>query len=286
MYAKVFKIIWGLLVLNLSIGLEAKGQQPLDSLNKQGGVPIDTYERLIDTSFRHGNAGQYPLAEKYLKLAIAEKPHHALNVYLLNNLGGLQELQGKTAEALLSYSAALERRQDEQTTRYNRARLYASLGERRAAITDYSILVAQAPKNELYKYQRAMLYIWEGEYDLAEVDLSDIIRDNDSSLKARIGYALLETKRGRYTEAERLYEYLASKLPKSAEVFEGRARLYLLQGKRGFALRDVERAFELSGSRPSASLYRLRAEIAMAMDDKSAAEVAIRRAEELRSSNN
>ncbi|MDO4707028.1 MAG: hypothetical protein Q4A61_01225 [Porphyromonadaceae bacterium] len=280
MITKVFKIL-GLIIGAISpISLEAKSAYQTDSLTR-AAKPMDRYEQLIDTSFWHGNAGRYDLAEEYLRQAIAEKPRHRLNIYLLNNLGGLQELQGKQHEALLSYSAALEQDQDEQTTRLNRAKLYASMGQLKPAITDYSLLVTQAPDNELYKYQRAMLYIWEGEYDLAEVDLSDIIRNNDSSLKARIGYALLETKRGHYTEAERLYDYLISKLPRSAEVYEGRARLYLLQGKRGFALRDLERAMQLSVGQPSVSLYRLRQEIAIAMGDDKIAREAQSKLEEL-----
>lgn len=285
MYAKILKILGLAVGLNLCVSLRATAMWSADSLSYTAATS-DLYEQLIDTSFMHGNAGRYDLAEEYLRRAIAEKPEHRLNTYLLNNLGGLQELQGKQHEALLSYSAALERQPDEQTTRYNRARLYASIGKLLPAITDYSLLIAQAPKNELYKYQRAMLYIWEGEYDLADVDLSDIIRDNDSSLKARIGYALLESKRGRYTEAERLYNYLIEKLPKSAEVYEGRARLYLLQGKRGFALRDMERALELSQGKPEASLLRLREEIASAMGiDKPTGE-SKRRSKAPRGSNN
>lgn len=280
MITKVFKIL-GLVIGAISpISLGAKSAYQTDSLTR-AAEPMDRYEQLIDTSFWHGNAGRYDLAEEYLRQAIAEKPRHRLNTYLLNNLGGLQELQGKQHEALLSYSAALEQDQDEQTTRLNRAKLYASMGQLKPAITDYSLLITQAPDNELYKYQRAMLYIWGGEYDLAEVDLSDIIRNNDSSLKARIGYALLETKREHYTEAERLYDYLISKLPRSSEVYEGRARLYLLQGKRGFALRDLERAMQLSVGQPSASLYRLRQEIAMAMGDDKLAREAQGKIEEL-----
>lgn len=285
MRAKIFKILVLLTAFGLPSLAGAQSRRGEDSLTRLG-PPSDRYERLIDTSFRHGNAGEYALAEEYLRRAIAERPGHPLSAYLLNNLGGLQELQGKRAEALLSYSAALERRQDEQTTRYNRARLYAALGQRRAAITDYTLLIGQAPRNELYKYQRAMLYIWEGEYNLAEIDLTDILRDNDTSLKARIGYALLETQRGRYAEAERLYEYLVDKLPKSAEVYEGRARLYLLMGKRGFAQRDIERAIALAGTKPTPALYSLWAEIAAASGDKRAAEAARARAEELRGSNN
>ena len=67
--------------------------------------------------------------------------------------------------------------------------------------------------------------------------------------------------RGRYDEAERLYAFLTDKLPKNAEVLEGRARMYMAKGMRGFAQRDIRQAFELLGGRAPATLYRLRAEL-------------------------
>ena len=54
-----------------------------------------------------------------------------------------------------------------------------------------------------------------------EADLKTIIEENDGSLKARIGYALLETMRGRYRRGRALYAFLTDKLPKNAEVPRG-----------------------------------------------------------------
>lgn len=252
------------LVILTSLPLRA---QTTDSIS-----PSDQrYLALIDSSFLRGSQGDWAVAETYLRRAMQEKPNHPLNIYLLNNLGGLQQLQGKTEEAILSYSAALERVPDEQTIRFNRARLFFLVGQHQAAITDFSLLVAKSPDNELYRYQRAMAYLMTAQYDLADLDLSAIIQRNGESLKARIGYALLETMRGRYNEAERLYDYLVSKLAKSPEVYEGRARLYLARGMKGYAIRDVQRAFELAGASASATLYRLRAEIARSSGDEASA---------------
>lgn len=247
-----------LLFLGLYQGARAQFAQPADSLR---------YVALIDSSIMSGNLGQFERAEKFLGEAIQLAPKHPANVYLLNNLGGVQQIQGKTEAAILSFTAALERMPDEQTIRLNRARLFALLNKHQAAITDYSLLVAQHPKNELYLYQRAMSYMLTKQYDLAEVDLSQIIQNNGESLKARLGYALLETARGRYDEAERLFDYLVSKLARTPEVYEGRARLYLARKMKGYAMRDVQKAFELSKGKVAAPLYRLRADIAEAMGD-------------------
>lgn len=265
-------------LLSIILGLwavwqaEAQFRSAADSLR---------YLSLIDSSFVAGSQGKFAEAEAYLSDAIKVDPKLPSNVYLLNNLGGIQQLQGKTDAAILSFTAALERMPNEQTIRLNRARLFALVGKHKAAVTDYSLLIGQAPKNELYLYQRAMSYMLTGDYDLAESDLSRIINDNDKSMKARLGYALLETARGKYDEAERLFDYLVSKLAKSPEVYEGRARLYLARKMKGYAMRDVERAMELSKGRVSATLYRLRADIARSMGDEATAKADDERATSL-----
>ena len=205
---------------------------------------------------------------------------------LLNNLGGLQLLQGKDDAALLSFSSALSKDPHEATTRFNRAKLFVQRKEYKAALTDFALLLSDHPKNELYRYQRAMVYLLTKEYDLAEADLKTIIEENDGSLKARIGYALLETMRGRYDEAERLYAFLTDKLPKNAEVLEGRARMYMAKGMRGFAQRDIRQAFELLGGRAPATLYRLRAELNTTLGNTKEAAEDLRRAEELENPKN
>ncbi len=253
------------------------GVSPLKAQDMaQEPAPDSIYIALIDSSFTYAHSGQLDRAEQALRSAMARQPQSVLNVYLLNNLGGLQQMQGRTDEAILSYSAALERMPDEQSIRYNRARLFSLVGKLPAAITDYSLLVAKAPDNELFRYQRAMTYMLTGQYDLADLDLTTIIEHNGESLKARLGYALLETLRGRYDNAERLYDYLVSKLSRSAEVYEGRARLYLAKRMRGYAQRDLDRALGLSAGKPSPTLYRLRAELARLSGD----EVTARRDEE------
>ena len=101
-------------------------------------------------------------------------------------------------------------------------------------------------------------------------DLEEILRINDSSLKARLGIALVATMKGEYDKAERLYNYVIDKLPKNAAAYEGRARLFLNKGMKGYALRDINKAFECA-TPPAASLFVLRGEINAAIGDKKAA---------------
>jgi len=242
---------------------------------------ITRYEVLIDSSFMAGNLGDYPRAEDYLRLALRLAPKGQLQAMLLNNLGGLQLLQGKEDAALLSFGAALEQSPSDPTTRYNRAQLFVRKKNYKAALTDLSLLISAYPKNELYHYQRAMVYLLTKEYDLAENDLRAIIDGNGESLKARVGYALLETMRGNYNEAERLYAYLTDKLPRNAEVYEGRARMFLARGMRGFAQRDINLAFEYAKGRVPATLYRMRAELHESLGNEKEAEEDRKQAETL-----
>ena len=239
------------------------------------------YLALIDSSFVAGGRGDYALASRQLREALRLYPRTAMSPMLLNNLGGLQQLQGDTAAALLSYTAALEQDPQEATTRFNRAKLFVRMKRPKAALTDFALLIAQEPKNELYRYQRAMLYLLQQDYAAAELDLKGIIEQNASSLKARIGYALLETMRGNYSEAERLYAYLVDKLPRNAEVYEGRARMFLARGMRGFAQRDINLAFEYARGKAPATLYRLRAELHESLGNEKEAQEDRKQAEAL-----
>ncbi len=268
---KLLKIsLLSLTLLSLNGTLKAQGEEK----NQQ----TDRYLNLIDSSFVASSASDYALAETYLRKAINFNERHPLNTYLLNNLGGLQQIQGKLDEALMSYSAALTKNPDEQTIRFNRARLYALRGKHKAAITDFSILLSLAPNNELYHYQRAMSCLLAKDYGMAELDLMEILKLSPKSLKARIGLALLHTMKKDYDKAEQIYDYLVQQLPQSAEVYEGRARMYLARDMKGFAIRDMNKAFELSKISISPSLYRLRAEVNEQIGEKKKAEEDLERA--------
>lgn len=255
-----------ILVLMLALFL------PVDLVAQDEAKEVESkYLALIDSSYHYGEKSEYHEAARCLQQAMQSNPTHPLNVYLLNNLGGLQQLMGENDQALLSYSAALERSPDELTVRYNRAKLYERMGKLKAAITDFSLIIARMPRDEVYRYQRAMLYMLAKEYDLAELDLSAILDQSPESLKARIGYAMLETARERYDQAEQLYEHLVNRLPNSWEVYEGRARLYLARGMKGYAVRDINKAFDLAKPVPTSTLYRLRSAISYALGDDQAA---------------
>ncbi len=238
--------------------------QAQSKLNESDSV----YAHHISESFRLGEQGEYTQAIEMLNKAIQANPKHPMNGELLNNIAGLYQLLGQNDQALLTYYAAIKRSPQSQTIHHNHALLLVKLNKTKEAMTEYAILINMAPRNEVYRYQRAMLYLTQKEYDLARSDLDAILILNDKSLKTRMGYALLETLAGNYDKAERLYDYLIDKLPTNPEVYAGRARMFLAKHIYGFALRDINKAFELSKPQPTADLYILRGEINLALNDQ------------------
>lgn len=240
-----------------------------DSLSRE---TIEKLEKLVPLQDQLVGQGKYREAKSVIKEILSLKPGRTITVMMLNNYASVCERLKQYDEALLSYSAALARDEQNSGIRNNRALFFAKIGKIDDAILDYSYLIAQNPDNEVYKYKRSMLYIAKEEYANAELDLLSILDKNDKSMKAQEGLALVYTLTQRYNEAEKIYDRLLEKLPNEGALYEGKARVYLMTGKTGFALRDIRKAIEKSPG-PSASMYLLRAEIFKAMGDKKSAKL-------------
>lgn len=255
-------------IRSLSVCLMFLSVSPILQAQSKLNESDSVYAHHISESFRLGEQGEYTQAIEMLHRAMQSNPKHPMNGELLNNIAGLHLLLGQNDQALLSYRAAIKHSPQSLTIRHNHALLLAKLNKIKEAMTEYAILINMAPHNEVYRYQRAMLYLSQKEYDLARGDLDAILNHNDESLKTRMGYALLETMAGNYDKAERLYDYLIDKLPTNPDVYAGRARMFLAKRIYGFALRDINKAFELSKPQPTADLYILRGEINLALNDQ------------------
>lgn len=257
---------------NLLANNSSDSTQIISNEQKLKNDKNERYMALIDSSFNMGDKGRFEEAILLLDEALNIYPNNDKTQMIMNNIAGLYQLLGKYDKAIETYTLALDKETNNQTIRFNRALLYAKIKNDKAALTDYSILVSQYPNNQLYKYQRAMIYILQKEYDLAYNDLNDILSLDQNSLKAREGLAMLETIRENYDEAERIYNYLIEKLPNNAQIYEGRARLFLQRKYLGYAIRDINKAVELSKSKPTSSIYLLRSKIFEAMGEKEEAE--------------
>jgi tetratricopeptide (TPR) repeat protein len=243
-------------------------------------LSAQTYEEYIQKSYEYADSGALAAAEECLKAAMRLEPANKFNFALLTNLGTIQRRQGKTDEALISYTAALGQRPNDQLILLNRAELYSALNEPDKAIGDYNTLLSNDPKNERALYDRGLLYVGKGEYILAEADFQLIIDTYKDTFSGRLGYAILEKARGNYDESETIFTYLADKFKDNIRVLEERAELYFLTKRNGRAMADLNKVFA-AVKEPSAEMYMLRGRIKLAQHEKESAAIDFRRAAEL-----
>ena len=243
-------------------------------------LPAQNYEELFVKSYEYWDAGDWPAAEECLKAAMRLEPAHPLNYTLLTNLGTVQRRQGKTEEALLSYSAALNQMPNDKVILTNRAELYTEMNETDKAVFDYNTLLINFPSDEQGLYNRGLLYLKTGDYILAQADFERIIETNKDTFWGRFGYAILEKARGNYGESEIIFNYLVEKYPNNARIYEERAELLFLTRRNGRAMTDLNKVFAAT-SEPSAEQFMLRGRIKLAQNEKESAAVDFKKAREL-----
>lgn len=243
-------------------------------------LSAQTFEELIQKSYEYSDANDFPAAEESLKAAMRLEPANPLNFALLTNLGTLQRRQGKFDDALISYSAALAQRPNDEVILLNRAELYSEMGETEKAIFDYNTLITNNPTHEQALYNRGLLYINTGEFLLAQGDFEHIIETHEDTYLGRFGYAILEKVRGNYDDSETIFNYLADKYPNNMRILEERAELFFLTKRNGRAISDLNKVFKAT-NQPSAELYMLRGRIKLAQFEKESAAIDFKKARDL-----
>ena len=243
-------------------------------------LQAQTYEELIKKSYEYSDSSNMPAAEECLKAALRLEPANKLNFALLTNLGTIQRHQGKFDEALISYSAALAQRKNDELILINRAKLYSDMGETENAISDYCILIENYPTHEQGLYSRGLLYINTKNFIFAETDFNLIMDTYSDTFLGRLGHAILEKARGNYDNSETIFNYLAEKYPDNLRVLEERAELYFLTKRNARAKTDLNKVFAII-KEPSAEMYMLRGRIKLAQYEKEAAAIDFQKAREL-----
>jgi tetratricopeptide (TPR) repeat protein len=243
-------------------------------------IHSQSYEQLIVKSYEHSDSSNWAAAEMALKAAMRLEPANPLNYALLTNLGTLQRRQGKVDDALISYTAALSQRPEDEVILMNRAELYTEMNETEKAINDYNTLLVKAPDHEKALYCRGLLYVRNGEFLLAEGDFDHIIDKYQDTFLGRLGYAILEKARGNYDNSEDIFNYLADKYPNNIRVLEERAELYFLTKRNARAMADLNKVFT-TVKVPSAEMYMLRGRVKLAQYEKASAALDFRKAAEL-----
>lgn len=245
-----------------------------------GTLRAQTYEEMIRKSYEYADRGDLPAAEEALKAAMHAEPANKNNFALLSNLGTIQRQQGKTDEALVSYTAALSLQPKNKLILSNRAELYVEMGETEKALSDYQALLLLDPLDLDAYYRRGMLYIEAKDYMLADEDFEKIMSIDKESEQGRIGFALLDKARGNYEDSEAILSYLIEKSSTPLQYYEERAELYFLMKKNARAMADLNKIFAETNDVP-AHLYVLRGKIKLAQFEKESAAIDFKKALEL-----
>ncbi|MGP1420832.1 MAG: tetratricopeptide repeat protein [Tannerella sp.] len=245
-----------------------------------GTLRAQTYEEMIRKSYEYADRGDLPAAEEALKAAMHAEPANKNNFALLSNLGTIQRQQGKTDEALVSYTAALSLQPKNKLILSNRAELYIEMGETEKALSDYQALLLLDPLDLDAYYRRGMLYIEMKDYMLADEDFEKIMSIDKESEQGRFGFALLDKARGNYEDSETILSYLIEKSRTPLQYYEERAELYFRMKKNARAMADLNKIFAETNDVP-AHLYVLRGKIKLAQFEKESAAIDFKKALEL-----
>ena len=245
-----------------------------------GTLRAQTYEEMIRKSYEYADRGDLPAAEEALKAAMHAEPANKNNFALLSHLGTIQRQQGKTDEALVSYTAALSLQPKNKLILSNRAELYVEMGETEKALSDYQALLLLDPLDLDAYYRRGMLYIEAKDYMLADEDFEKIMSIDKESEQGRFGFALLDKARGNYEDSEAVFSYLIEKSRTPLQYYEERAELYFLMKKNARAMADLNKIFAETNDVP-AHLYVLRGKIKLAQFEKESAAIDFKKALEL-----
>lgn len=245
-----------------------------------GTLRAQTYEEMIRKSYEYADRGDLPAAEEALKAAMHAEPANKNNFALLSNLGTIQRQQGKTDEALVSYTAALSLQPKNKLILSNRAELYIEMGETEKALSDYQALLLLDPLDIDAYYRRGMLYIEMKDYMLADEDFEKIMSIDKESEQGRFGFALLDKARGNYEDSEAILSYLIEKSRTPLQYYEERAELYFRMKKNARAMTDLNKIFAETNDVP-AHLYVLRGKIKLAQFEKESAAIDFKKALEL-----
>lgn len=228
-----------------------------------------TYKEHIEKSFECIDAEDWPCAEEAILAALHSEPGNPQNSLLLSNLGTVQRLQGKKAEAIRSYSNALMISPRSVTLLKNRAALYAEIDSLDAALADYTSAIALDAQEEDALFHRGMIYLEKNDTLAARIDFEHMLHINPGSSDARIGLATLMKFRSYHKEAVDLYSQVISYNKDDARLYFGRAESYFYMGKISKAREDMKKAIALDGSDPL--FYILRSRINWAQYEKEAA---------------
>lgn len=210
-----------------------------------GAYAQDDYEVYVGRALEAAKADSLEKAEQLFRKALVTSPADYRNSLVFTNLGKVQELQGKNAEAIESYSMAINFIPESVPVLMNRANLYLAMGIYDKAHSDYCRILDIAPDNtEALKY-RAYVNMKEKRYDESLNDFNKVIAAEPESYSAILGKAVLYQNMNRIESAIEEMNRLIEIYPDTAEAYSVRADMEIENHQPELALLDIDKAIEL-----------------------------------------
>lgn len=230
------------------------------------------YNTLVERAMDLTQKDSLVQAEQLYRQALKIEPNNARNALVFSNLGTVLKRQGKTDEAIESYTLALNIIPYSTAMLLNRAALYMEKGLTEKAYVDYCSVIDLLPNEKEARLVRAYIYLTRRQYKEARIDYNVILTADVKHKAARIGLAMLDQKEGKYVAATDALNQLIAEYPGDASLLHMRANVALDQGYAEAALTDLEEAVRIDPS--DAETYVLMGDICLERKKKKEAKAA------------
>lgn len=257
------KVIYFLFTLLLSVSY-AKGQ---------------THEELFEKALDYIESKDYENAESSLKQALKQEPANPTNSLLFMNLGTVQRNLGKYDEALVSYSAAMDKFPNKNKLLHSRAALLCEMGLYDDALADYGTILESDAIDKEALYSRALIYMANNDLEKAQNDFDKILMLSINNWQALEGKAIILKRQGKWSEAEELLTDAVFNNKSRGNLYAHRAECHVALGQLGRAQEDLQKATELKYEEPF--LYIVWGKLRLQQYDKRAAKESFMKAKEL-----
>lgn len=229
-----------------------------------------SYDEWVERAIQAVEADSLDRAVESLRQAVIADPAHAHNVWLYTNMGTLQGQLHRYAEAIESYTFALNVAPYHVPALLGRASVYMETGKLELARVDYSLVLDIEKENEEALLMRAYIYKVQRQYKFARADYDRLLQLHADHFNGRLGLALLLQAEGEREQAVRLLDILITEakgdVARSTLLYRARAEVEWESEQYDAALVDVEKSLQLDDAQAEA--YLLRGQIYLALGKK------------------
>ena len=239
-------------------------------------VQSQSYKELVDKAMDLTMKDSLVQAEALYRQALKLEPANARNALAFSNLGTVLKRQGKTDEAIESYTMALNIIPYSTAILLNRATLYMEKNLLEKAYVDYCSVIDLLPSDKEARLFRAYIYMKRRQYKEARIDYNTLLAADMKNKAARVGLVMLDEKEGKLVAAVNGLNLLINENPQDVSLLRMRANIEIEQGFNDLALADLEEAARLSPS--DTDVYVAMGDLCLEMKKKKEAREAYERA--------